>query len=255
MDQRERAGQPLVAQVEEEVAQLHAGQHPLVDQGAARQRREVDRSTVTTRLGPAAPRHRSRPRARCACAARRRGARGPCPTAARRPRGRRRTGGGSSVRRRGPSNRSRSRRRAPRANRRCAAPRRRRSRRPPWRPRRPRSGSWGRKASPDRVGARLGQREVAHLAQERVGDLDQDAGAVTDVVLGAGRAAVVEVVQGGQAPGDHLVAATAVHVDDEGDAAGVVLERRVVQPLAMGRSRAMRTRTWVPPRHTPTGRG
>ena len=38
-----------------------------------------------------------------------------------------------------------------------------------------------------------------HRAQERVGDLEQDAGAVAGVRLGAGGAAVVEVAQGGDA--------------------------------------------------------
>ena len=42
------------------------------------------------------------------------------------------------------------------------------------------------------------QVEVDDLAQERVGDLEQDAGAVAGVDLGAGGAAVVEVAQRGE---------------------------------------------------------
>ena len=41
--QRERGLDPLVGEVGEELGELRGGEHPLVDEGAARQRREVDR--------------------------------------------------------------------------------------------------------------------------------------------------------------------------------------------------------------------
>ena len=42
---------------------------------------------------------------------------------------------------------------------------------------------------------------------------------------------MLEVAQGGDAPGDDLVALAAVHVDDERDATGVVLELRAIETL------------------------
>ena len=66
-------------------------------------------------------------------------------------------------------------------------------------------------------------------AQQRVGDLGQDAGAVTGVRLGAGGAAVVEVVQRREALGDDAAGAAAAGVGHEGDAAGVLVVRRVVE--------------------------
>ena len=87
----------------------------------------------------------------------------------------------------------------------------------------------------DGVGA--GRREVGdalrgeHRAKEAVGDLDQDAGAVTGVGLGAGGAAVLEVGEGHQAGVHQLVAARALDVGDEGDPARVMLETRVVETV------------------------
>jgi hypothetical protein len=57
--ERERAVEPLVGQVEEELAELQARQHPLVDQGPPRQRGEVDGAVrlagpVDRRRGPGA---------------------------------------------------------------------------------------------------------------------------------------------------------------------------------------------------------
>ena len=67
-------------------------------------------------------------------------------------------------------------------------------------------------------------------AQQRVGDLDQDAGAVAGVRLGAGGAAVVQVVQRGEALRRRCRAtAAAAGVGHEGDAAGVLVVRRVVE--------------------------
>src|SRR5262249_25107668 len=74
------------------------------------------------------------------------------------------------------------------------------------------------------------------LAEEPVGDLDQDAGAVGELRVPADRAAVRQVPQDRQALLDDRVALLPLDVRDEADAAGVVLVRRVVQPLRSGRS-------------------
>ena len=84
---------------------------------------------------------------------------------------------------------------------------------------------------PDGVGPARRQLEVDDLAQERVRDLDQDAGAVAGVGLGAGGAAVVEVAQGGEGLVDDVVARRATQGGHEGDAAGVVLVLRPVEAL------------------------
>ena len=88
---------------------------------------------------------------------------------------------------------------------------RRAGRRYPWRRRRP-------PAAP-----------ASHLPVEAVRDLEQDAGAVAGVDLGAGRAPVLEVAQAGQAHAHDVVAAPAVHVHDERHPARVVLELGAVQ--------------------------
>ena len=95
-------------------------------------------------------------------------------------------------------------------------------------------GILGQERAAHRVTAHLGQLEVHDHARERVGHLHEDAGAVADVGLRACRAAVVEVAQRGDAELDDAVAGATVHVHDEADAAGVVLECRVVQPLGAG---------------------
>ena len=63
----------------------------------------------------------------------------------------------------------------------------------------------------------------------------QDARAVAGVGLGAGGAAVLEVAQRGQRLVDDVVAGAAGQGGHEGDATGVVLVRRVVEPLGRGR--------------------
>ena len=72
--------------------------------------------------------------------------------------------------------------------------------------------------------------------QEAVRDLEQEAGAVARVDLTALSAAVVEVAERAQAQLDDGVTGPALDVDDEADAARVVLEGGVVQPLLGGRS-------------------
>ena len=92
------------------------------------------------------------------------------------------------------------------------------------------------------VVALLRQREVDDVTEEAVGDLQQDARTVAGVGLGPGRATVVEVAEGSDAVLDDLVAPQALHVHDEVDAAGVVLEPRVVEALGRGRASGARLR-------------
>ena len=95
---------------------------------------------------------------------------------------------------------------------------------------------------------------VDDATQESIGDLEQDARAVTGIGLSAGRAPVIEVEQCGQAHGDDLVGRLARQRRDEGDAAGIMLGRGIVEPLR-GRLRrerkpGNRQRT-TPPRRSP----
>ena len=64
------------------------------------------------------------------------------------------------------------------------------------------SASSGRKARPDAVGPGRRQGEVDDGPEEAVGDLEEDAGAVAGVDLGARRAAVVEVAERVEGVGD-----------------------------------------------------
>ena len=76
--------------------------------------------------------------------------------------------------------------------------------------------------------------EVDDLAQERVGDLGEDARPVADQGVGAGRAPVLEVAQRGQGVVDDVVSRGAAQGRDHGHAAGVVLELAAVQPGVAG---------------------
>jgi hypothetical protein len=67
--------------------------------------------------------------------------------------------------------------------------------------------------------------------------LQQHAGAVAGVGLGAGGAAVVEVAEDLQRLLQDLVRLAALHVHHEADAAGVVLKPRIVEPLLAGPGR------------------
>jgi hypothetical protein len=104
----------------------------------------------------------------------------------------------------------------------------------------------GQEGDADGVLAHRRQVEVDLGAQQRVGDLREDAGAVAGVRLGAGRTAVVEVVQGGQPRGHDLPRGTTLHVGDEGDATGVLVVGRVVQAGRRG---------YGGERHSRAGRG
>jgi len=88
----------------------------------------------------------------------------------------------------------------------------------------------------DAVVARGGKRDARRgqrLAQELVGRLDQDAGAVAGVRFASTGAAVLQVDQDLEAAGDHGVGFAPGDVHDEPDAACVVLERRIVETAAL----------------------
>ena len=87
----------------------------------------------------------------------------------------------------------------------------------------------GQEADGDAVAAALGQLEVHAAAQQRVGHLHEQPGAVAGGRIGAGGAAVLEVGDHGDAALHHLVGGPAVQARDEGDAAGVVLVAGVVE--------------------------
>ena len=79
------------------------------------------------------------------------------------------------------------------------------------------------------------RQHVAELAaEEAVGHLDEDPGAVTRVGLGPGRPAVVEVGQRRQGRVDELAADDALQMGDEGHTARVVLEAGVVEAMTLG---------------------
>ncbi len=92
----------------------------------------------------------------------------------------------------------------------------------------------GEEGDTDGVAAGRGELEAGHLAQERVGDLAEDSGAVARVRLGAGRAAVLEVPQYGQGLLNKCVGGLAGEVRHESDATGVLLVARVVHALLGG---------------------
>ena len=75
------------------------------------------------------------------------------------------------------------------------------------------------------------------FAEERVGHLEEDAGTVAGVLVAAARAAVLEVPEELQTRFNDAVAFVAVDVRDEADAAGVALERGVVEAIGHGRER------------------
>ena len=87
------------------------------------------------------------------------------------------------------------------------------------------------------VRGRLGQVEVDDRAQQLVGQLQQDSGAVAAGRLGAGGAAVLEVGQRHEGVGDDLVGAPPLDVGDHGHATRVTLGGRVVKTLRSGDGR------------------
>ncbi len=100
-----------------------------------------------------------------------------------------------------------------------------------------------------------GQVEVDDLPEESVGHLDRDAGAVAGVRLGPLGAPVLEVAERSDAHGDDLVTGPTLDVDDERDAAGVVLIRGVVQAergRKVGRPGGAQLRSHVSRHHCPS---
>ena len=212
MHQGQRAGEALVGQVGEERLQLAGRQHPLVDDGAGRQRREVGPGLVLRPLaqdvGPALQR------------VRRQLGRGQEDLAHHRHDLRRRPAKTGTLGVDGQV--------APGEDLQALLARD------------PLDDELGvdRCPGPGRQegrahGVRPGRRQVGEQRPvERVRDLRQDARAVTTVGLTAGGTPVLEVAQRGQALLDEVVARPAGDVHDEGDPAGVVLLRRVVQTLS-----------------------
>ena len=95
----------------------------------------------------------------------------------------------------------------------------------------------GQEADTHRVGTRCRQFEAGHRAQEPIGHLDEDARTVAGVGLGTRGAAVLHVAQGTDAELHDVVAAHTLHVGDERHPARVVLETGVVQALGRGQIR------------------
>ncbi len=87
----------------------------------------------------------------------------------------------------------------------------------------------GQEGHPRGIRPDVGQRERHGLAEELVGDLREDARAVTDERVGARGAAVVEVAQGRQGVVEDVVPGAPAHRRDERDAAGIVLELAAVE--------------------------
>ncbi|MPM13783.1 hypothetical protein SDC9_60142 [bioreactor metagenome] len=84
----------------------------------------------------------------------------------------------------------------------------------------------------DRVRAGRRELELAHVTQERVGHLEQDARTVAGGFVGAGGTAVVEVAQGLEALLEDPVGRFAAQRGDEGHTTRIVFVHRVVETLA-----------------------
>ena len=70
------------------------------------------------------------------------------------------------------------------------------------------------------------------LAEETVGNLHQNAGAVAHQRIGADRAAMRQVFEHEQPVLDDLVRLHALHLRDEADAAGIMLVARIIEALS-----------------------
>ena len=94
----------------------------------------------------------------------------------------------------------------------------------------------------DRVVARRRQLELelgaAEAAQQAVGHLQHQPGAVAGVGIGPARAAVLHRGEHRERPLDELAAALAVGTRNQSEAAGIVLEARVVQRVRRERLHA-----------------
>ena len=80
-----------------------------------------------------------------------------------------------------------------------------------------------------------GQLVADHGPEEGVRQLEHDPGPVARVGVGAGGTPVLEPLERVERPPDHPVRRLGVEPRDEGEAARVVLERGVVQPLRLHR--------------------
>ncbi|CAB4897173.1 unannotated protein [freshwater metagenome] len=76
--------------------------------------------------------------------------------------------------------------------------------------------------------------EAGDRTQEAVRHLDEDAGTIAGIGLGPGGATVLHVAQGADAHGDNGATGDTVDVGDEGDTTGIVFESRVVEPNGRG---------------------
>ena len=93
--------------------------------------------------------------------------------------------------------------------------------------------SVGRKHISDAVAPARRQLERDRLAQELVRHLQQEAGAVAGLGVGAGGAAVLEVGERLDPESHDVVGRTVVQARDDGHATGVVLVARVVQAIGL----------------------
>ena len=69
-----------------------------------------------------------------------------------------------------------------------------------------------------------------------MGNLDEDASAITGIGFAANRTTVVKIDQNFQGVRHQLMGFLSLHVDDESEAARVVLELRIIQPLFQRRT-------------------
>src|SRR5439155_24248106 len=87
------------------------------------------------------------------------------------------------------------------------------------------------------VGAGRRERDAvggALAAEEGIGHLDEDAGAVSGERVAAARAAMGQVLEDGEPLLDDVVRTLALHVDDETDAARIALRPRIEEPPGPG---------------------
>ena len=75
---------------------------------------------------------------------------------------------------------------------------------------------------------------VGHLGEELVADLQHDAHAVAGLALGILTSAVLQTLHDAQGIADRLMALAALDVHHSADAAGIVLELRVIQAKRRG---------------------
>ena len=92
------------------------------------------------------------------------------------------------------------------------------------------------------LGRQVDPEPIGLFSEEPVGHLHQDARAVAGIHLASAGAAVQQVDEQLQGLADDAVGLLALDVNDEADAAGVVLVPRIVQPL--GRDRLVTGMRW-----------